>query len=258
MAPLGPKGPVDFKANRNYDLHDPKEMDQYLNDIEMEYSYDCYDQKDVEACYRLGDFAMSVRSNLKAAGPILKKNCDENNHGKSCWQYGVWLMNPNKYCTTHEEKIHPFKMPPPTDDEVKEALPYYDKACDRDCDRGCYYSAYVRAEKPELIKGYMDISPCKIEKLFNKSCTLKNKEACFEMHRSYLMGDKWVPKNLEKAFEYATKACDLDHPDGCKNLSLMYRYGHGCEQSEALYRKFDKKLRYLTGKMKMPKIEFNS
>ena len=39
-----------------------------------------------------------------------------------------------------------------------------------------------------------------------------------------------VEKNMEEAFEYSKKGCELGHMASCHNASLMLARGQGCEQ----------------------------
>lgn len=287
----------EYKQNRDYDFTDPDEMQKYMSDIEIEYSYSCYDQKDAEACYRLGEFTRSIRTNPKKAGPIFKTSCDKDNHWHSCLKQGEWMLNigmQNVSChedilelrKDFEDKKELPQMPEEKWDEViKEALPYFDKSCEgffkglsaeilakgddlaaaqgakltqetiMGMSKGCQYAAELRHSKPELAK---DSSPSKIAELLTRGCNLKNKSCCFELHRSYLMGDKWAPQNLKKALDFASKGCTLDDPDSCSNLSIMYQHGHGCAQSEDLFKRYNKKYRYLTHQLVVPNVNFNS
>lgn len=49
-----------------------------------------------------------------------------------------------------------------------------------------------------------------------------------------------LPKDMVKAFDYATKACDLRNMYACANLSQMYARGDGTEKNEAKAEQFKK------------------
>lgn len=53
-------------------------------------------------------------------------------------------------------------------------------------------------------------------------------------------GDYVVVKDMEKAFNFAYKACELKNMYACANLSQMYARGEGTKQSEELAEKFKK------------------
>lgn len=52
--------------------------------------------------------------------------------------------------------------------------------------------------------------------------------------------DYILPKDMTKAFDYATKACGLRNMYACANLSQMYARGDGTEKSEEKAEKFKK------------------
>lgn len=49
-----------------------------------------------------------------------------------------------------------------------------------------------------------------------------------------------LPKDMIKAFNYATKACDLRNMYACANLSQMYTRGDGTEKNEEKAAKYKK------------------
>lgn len=50
--------------------------------------------------------------------------------------------------------------------------------------------------------------------------------------------DYIIPKNMEKAFNFAYKACELRNMYACANLSQMYARGDGTEKNEEKAAKF--------------------
>lgn len=61
-----------------------------------------------------------------------------------------------------------------------------------------------------------------------------------QFHVCCIPGNEQVPSDMKKAFDYATKACDLRHPFACANLSQMYKKGDGTQKNMALADKFFK------------------
>lgn len=59
-----------------------------------------------------------------------------------------------------------------------------------------------------------------------------------------------LPKDMIKAFNYATRACDLRNMYACANLSQMYKRGDGTEKSEAQAEKYKKLAKELQDEMK--------
>lgn len=54
-------------------------------------------------------------------------------------------------------------------------------------------------------------------------------------------GDFVVEKNMEKAFSFTYKACELNNMYACANLSQMYARGEGTEMNPAKAETFRKK-----------------
>lgn len=84
----------------------------------------------------------------------------------------------------------------------------------------------------------------------NKSCEMKNGNACFYLSGMYMSGadsslsynksdennqkDRehfQIKKDLKKAFSLTVKACELNNMFACANLSQMYASGNGTEKN---------------------------
>lgn len=88
--------------------------------------------------------------------------------------------------------------------------------------------------------------------LLEKSCEAKNATACYYLSGLHIAGAKNgrkvgdliekdqydVPKDMEKAFKYAMKGCNLGNMYSCANLSQMYHKGEGVEKNQELADKF--------------------
>jgi hypothetical protein len=84
----------DFKAalarrdpNRSIDWRNPEEVKGYLDNLYVEYSFQCLKEKQPEGCHRLANFLENIRAQYKEANDLYKKNCDENKLGRSCYTY---------------------------------------------------------------------------------------------------------------------------------------------------------------------------
>lgn len=92
----------------------------------------------------------------------------------------------------------------------------------------------------------------------SKSCEMNNGNACFYLSGMYMSGsisdsskslsstDKpansfVLEKDMKKAFELSTKACELKNFYACANLSRMYALGDGTEKSLEKSELFKKK-----------------
>ena len=105
-----------------------------------------------------------------------------------------------------------------------------------------------------------------VEKL-DKSCDLQNANACFYLCGMYITGihsdpnknisdestrnagekNFIIPKDISKAFKYATKACELGNMYACVNLSTMYARGEGTEKNAQMAEKYKNKAIELRG-----------
>jgi TPR repeat protein len=59
-----------------------------------------------------------------------------------------------------------------------------------------------------------------------------------------------VPKNMTKAFEFASKACELKNMIACEDVSEMYARGYGTKMDEKKAEEFKKKAKDLRENMK--------
>ncbi|KAJ8279016.1 hypothetical protein COCON_G00060820 [Conger conger] len=71
-------------------FEDEKEVKQFLDNLGVEYSYQCHKEKDPEGCQRLADYLEGIKKNFDAAAQVLKHNCEVNGHGESCYKLGAY------------------------------------------------------------------------------------------------------------------------------------------------------------------------
>jgi hypothetical protein len=77
---------VDQTAN-NLDWKNPEEVKDFLENLYVEYSFQCISEKNPEGCHRLANFMENIRSQFKDATELYKKNCDEYKYPRSCLTY---------------------------------------------------------------------------------------------------------------------------------------------------------------------------
>lgn len=84
---------------------------------------------------------------------------------------------------------------------------------------------------------------------------MDNGNACFYLSGMFISGvfkkeerpknpqpnDYLIEKDMKSAFEFATKACDLNNMYACANLSQMYMRGDGTEKNEKKAEQLKKK-----------------
>ncbi len=81
------------------------------------------------------------------------------------------------------------------------------------------------------IKSYEKQDFSKARKYFERACGLNNGRGCDALGRLYYYG-RGVEKNLTRAAQFHSKACNLNNGDGgCFNLGLLYEYGQGVEKN---------------------------
>lgn len=105
-------------------FEDEQEVKQFLDNLGVEYSYQCHREKDPEGrrncpsragaeplslspslthsqqlhlflfcltgCQRLADYLEGVKRNYEATAQVLKHNCEVNGHGESCYKLGAY------------------------------------------------------------------------------------------------------------------------------------------------------------------------
>jgi hypothetical protein len=84
------KTPESLSVNQpasNLDWKNPDEVKDFLENLYVEYSFQCVSEKNPEGCHRLANFMENIRSQFKDATTLYKKNCDENKYPRSCLTY---------------------------------------------------------------------------------------------------------------------------------------------------------------------------
>jgi TPR repeat protein len=70
-------------------------------------------------------------------------------------------------------------------------------------------------------------------KLFEKACAdTKTAQGCFYSGQAYAKGTI-VKKDIQKAFDFFNKSCELAYTDGCMVEGSAYYYGRGIKQDYA-------------------------
>ena len=82
----GPKPP------RSVDWKSPEEVKEYLENLYIEYSFQCMKEKKPDGCHRLANYLENIKYQFKEATELYKKNCDEYRYPRSCLTYSK-----NKY-----------------------------------------------------------------------------------------------------------------------------------------------------------------
>ncbi|KRX76465.1 Sel1 repeat-containing protein 1 -like protein, partial [Trichinella nativa] len=193
------------------DFSNNEEVEKYLKNLYIEYTYSCNVEKRPSGCHLLGDYVEAYCRDFKKAFEIYKENCERTNYARSCFKYGKYLING--------------KFVPRDDDKAFQVL---ESACEDNLAIACPPYAFLN------MHGTPKHPPC-LEKTFeamDKACNLEMAEACYWLSSKYATGFKTILQDGARAVEYATKACNLGLGVACDRLSNYYRKGLGTERSE--------------------------
>jgi hypothetical protein len=72
---------------RSIDWKNPDEVKDYLDNLYVEYSFQCLSEKLPDGCHRLANFLENIRSKYNEATDLYKKTCDEMKVKLSIIQY---------------------------------------------------------------------------------------------------------------------------------------------------------------------------
>ena len=71
----------------NLDLRNPDEVKTYLDNLFIEYSFQCQSERLPDGCHRLANYLENIAGRYKEATELYKKNCDEFKFPRSCLTY---------------------------------------------------------------------------------------------------------------------------------------------------------------------------
>lgn len=169
-----------------------------------------------------------------AASSIFTANCEERDHGNSCFALAQLWQARVQGATDAERKT--------------KARQLYGKACALGTAQAC---GLVGAMKLQGFGGDTDVAGAK--KALQQACDDNDAFGCFTLGRLYLKGSargrpKADAKGAEvapaaasddrdpaKALPYMKRCCALGHPNGCQVVSVMYGKGDGVERNEKLH-----------------------
>lgn len=205
----------------------------------------------------LGDYLESIKKDFEKAGKVYRTNCDDFGYAKSCLKFGHYSFL-GKGKTSSAEKGDP-----------KQAFQYYTRGCelkDADC---CLHSGLIMVSKTKPALFERDVT--KGMENLTKSCQMENGTACFYLSGMYISGvlknddakksanpdpsEFLVQKDMKKAFEFATRACELNNVFACANLSQMYKKGDGIEKNDIKADLFKKKALEMQEQLKKQQAE---
>lgn len=201
--------PTEPQSINTPDWRNPDDVKAYLDNLFVEYNFQCVSEKLPDGCHRLANFLENIRQQYKEATAIYKKNCDDNKHPRSCSVYA-------KNCSLGRG----------IKQDLLEACRYSFIACDLGVrDVSCLNAGMCWLNGvgglPVDVNGAVDY--------LNRACDEQNPMACIRLFKLYIEGK--TPKQTvyerhpAKAFDYARRACEMNDIIGCLNASLMCRKG---------------------------------
>lgn len=268
-----------------FDLKSETDVKDYIERLGVEYRFGCYSEKKPEGgkreklvhtsfiqrilisqlilvCHLLGDYLESIKKDFEKASKVYRSNCDDYGYGRSCLKFG------------HYSFLGKGKASGSDKGDAKQAYKYYERGCelkDADC---CLHSGLIMVSKSmssaiegDVAKGFDSLM---------KSCKMDNGNACFYLSGMHISGvlkkeksnnttttatastnptDFIVQKDMKKAFDYASRACELNNMYACANLSQMYMRGDGTEKNEKKAEQFKKKALEMQEELKKQQAE---
>ncbi|XP_066994110.2 cytochrome c oxidase assembly factor 7 homolog [Anabrus simplex] len=208
-----------------YDLKDESEVKEYIENLGIEYRFGCYQEKKPDVCHLLGDYLEGIKKDFEKACKVYKANCDYNNFSKSCYKfanYSVLGKGLNK-------------------SDTEEAFKYYEKACSLGDPDACLNGGLISINSGPHCRKVKDYTAGMA--MLDKCCEKNKAYCCFYLSGMYISGVEQVQikQDMEKAYQYALKGCELGDMHACANVSQMYRKGEGVAKNEELAEKYKKK-----------------
>lgn len=221
-------------------FEDEKEVKQFLDNLGVEYSYQCYREKDPEGCQRLADYLEGVKKNYESTAQVLKHNCEVNGHGESCYKLGAYHVTGKGGVT----------------ECLKTAYSCFMKACHTKGKKSvdaCHNVALL-AHDGRAMEGGTD--PLLARQYYEKACDGGFAPSCFNLSTLFIQGSQGLDKNMSLALKYALRSCEMGHVWGCSNASRMYKLGDGTTKDEQKAEELKNRARELHGQQKERQLKF--
>ena len=76
-----------YDRARSLDWKNPAEVAGYMDNLYVEYSFQCFSERRAESCHRLANFLENIRKQFQDATKLYKTTCDEYKYAHSCITY---------------------------------------------------------------------------------------------------------------------------------------------------------------------------
>ncbi|XP_061834597.2 cytochrome c oxidase assembly factor 7 [Nerophis lumbriciformis] len=222
-------------------FEDEEEVKEFLDNLGVEYSFQCYKDNDPEGCQRLADYLEGVKKNFESAAQVLKQNCDKNAHAESCYKLGAYHVTGKGGVTKC----------------LQTAYSCFLRSCNGGGKKsvdGCH-NVGLLAHDGRATEGGPDLGVAR--QYYEKACAAGFAPSCFNLSAMYIDGNsKGVAPDMTLALKYADRACELGHVWGCANASRMYKLGDGTEKDEKKAETLKNRARELHGLQKERQLKF--
>lgn len=123
-----------------------------------------------------------------------------------------------------------------------QGMEYLTKSCDMNNGNACFYLSgmHISGAEGPVASANNDSEP-----LISSSSETKLKKAAVKKTNDFI-----IQKDMEKAFTFTYKACELNNMYACANLSQMYARGEGTEKNPEKADLFKKKAIELQDELK--------
>jgi len=207
------------------DLKNEEDVKEYVENLGTEYRFGCYSEKNPKSCHLLADYLEAVKKDYAKAFKVYEINCTQYKHGHSCHKVAGYKYI-GKACTKNAD----------------ESYNYFRNGCDLGYAQACLNAGildtalktdkgYERTQPPDPVIGAEN---------FKKACDGEIAEGCHRYAAMFIQGVKGlIEKNMEEAFTYSLKACELGNMMGCVNVSMMYKKGDGVEKNPAASKRYE-------------------
>ncbi|XP_066547744.1 cytochrome c oxidase assembly factor 7 [Amia ocellicauda] len=233
-------------------FEDEKEVKQYLDNLGIEFSYQCHKEKDPEGCHRLADYLEGVKKNYEATAQILRQNCEQNSHSESCYRLGA-------YHVTGKGGVPRC---------LRSAFSCFQRSCEaggRKSAEACHNVGLLAHDGRALQGGTGggeggEAAPMAdaglVRKYYERACSGGFAPSCFNLSALYITGAPGLGKDMARALDFALQACQLGHVWGCANASRMYKLGEGAARDDGRAEELKNRARELHGQQKESGLSF--
>uniref|UniRef100_A0A1A7XZH4 Cytochrome c oxidase assembly factor 7 n=1 Tax=Iconisemion striatum TaxID=60296 RepID=A0A1A7XZH4_9TELE len=222
-------------------FEDENEVKQFLDNLGVEYSFQCYKEKDPEGCQRLAEYLEGVKKDYESTAQVLKHNCETNGHAESCYKLGAYHVTGKGGVT----------------ECLKTACSYFLRSCNAAGKKSAdaCHNVGLLFHDGRAIDGGPD--PTAARQYYEKACAGGFAPSCFNLSAMFIEGNsKGLSPDMTQALKYANRACELGHVWGCANASRMYKLGDGTEKDEKKAEELKNRARELHGLEKERQIKF--